>query len=124
MGGSRSHYFTALQHNFAWVKWLTCCMCWAHAGATSAHGAGIKVKQLFPCEIFDNVCTKRFKRCLGEVRHCLHCALWTFAIFQIHVQRRGEHVAQHGDWQNDEEGNKGKYVCYPPHLMQGIERRF
>ena len=66
--------------------------------------------------------TECFKRCLGEVWHCFHCALWTITIFQVHVQWRGKHVTQHGDWQNDEECNKGKYVRYPPHLMQGVER--
>ena len=83
----RGHYFTALQHNFAWVERLACCMGWAHAGATATHGAGIEVEQLLPREVFNNMCAKRFERSLGEVWHCLHCALWTLAILQVHVQR-------------------------------------
>ncbi len=61
MSGSRSHDFAGLQHDFARVKRLAGGMSWAHARATTTHGAGIGVKQLFPCEVFDNSGTERLE---------------------------------------------------------------
>ena len=40
----------------------------------------------------------------------LHRALGPLAVLQVHVQRAGEHVPQHRDGQDDQEGQEGHHV--------------
>ena len=78
----------------------------AHTCAATTHGAGIGIKQLLPREIFNHCSAKTLERSLGEVRHCTHCTFRTVTVFEVHVQRRSKDVAQHGDWQQSQEGNE------------------
>ena len=45
----------------------------------------------------------------------------TLTVRQVHVERRGEHVAQHGDRQDGQEGSETHNVGDPPDLMPSTE---
>ena len=104
------HDLAGLEHDLAGVEGLAGGVGRAHRGAAPAHGAGVGVEQLLPGEVLDGGGTEALELGLHQVRHGLHRALGPVAVLQVHVQRRGEHVAQHRDREDHEEGEEREDV--------------
>ena len=81
------HDLAGLQHDLSRVERLAGCVCRAHAGATSAHRAGVGVEELLPGELFDLGNAEGFRFCFEQIRHGLHGALGSVLGAEVHVER-------------------------------------
>ena len=117
------HHLAGLEHDLARVERLAGGVGRAHARAAAAHRAGVGVEQLLPREVLDHRRAERLQLGLGEVGHRLHRPLRAVLVAQVHVQRRREHVAQHRQREDGEEGDERDDVADPPPLVPRVERR-
>ena len=115
------HDLAGFENDLARVERLAGGVGWAHAGAATAHGAGVGVEELFPGELFDLGDTEGFLFGFEQVRHGLHRALRAILFAQVHVERRGEDVTQHRGRQKNEEHDERHDVGDPPTLMPTSE---
>ena len=113
----RRHHLADLEHDLPRVERLAGGVGRAHARAAAAHRAGVGVEQLLPREVLDHRRAERLELGLGEVGHRLHRPLRAVLVAQVHVQRRREHVPQHRDRQDGEEGDERDDVADPPPLV-------
>ena len=112
-GCGGGHHVADLQHDLARVERLAGGVRRADARAAAAHRAGVGVEQLLPREVLDHVGAEGLERRLHQVGQRLHRPLGTIAVRQVHVHRRGEHVAQLRGRQDEQERDEGERVGDP-----------